>query len=67
MCRSPTAQVQETGDFELDGVTFPAAEVVLEFMDPSDDDGDDGGSMFPTGNAGRYAGCARRGQLPRRP
>jgi len=42
-------QVQETGDFELDGVTFPAAEIVLEFMDPSDD-GDKGGSMFPTGN-----------------
>lgn len=42
-------QVQETGDFELDGVTFPAAEIVLEFMDPSDD-GDDGGAMFPTGN-----------------
>jgi len=42
-------QVQETGDFEVDGVTFPAAEVVLEFLDPSDDEGD-GGSMFPTGN-----------------
>jgi probable AcnD-accessory protein PrpF len=42
-------QVQETGDFELDGVTFPAAEIVLEFMDPSDDT-DEGGSMFPTGN-----------------
>jgi len=42
-------QVQETGDFELDGVTFPAAEIVLEFMDPSDD-GEGGGSMFPTGN-----------------
>jgi probable AcnD-accessory protein PrpF len=42
-------QVQETGDFELDGVTFPAAEIVLEFMEPSDD-GDEGGSMFPTGN-----------------
>ncbi|MBS0193471.1 MAG: 2-methylaconitate cis-trans isomerase PrpF [Proteobacteria bacterium] len=41
--------VQETGDFELDGVTFPAAEIVLEFLDPSDDEGD-GGSMFPTGN-----------------
>ncbi|NJC34278.1 hypothetical protein GGR88_001752 [Sphingomonas jejuensis] len=40
--------VQETGDFELDGVTFPAAEIVLEFVDPADDD--DGGSMFPTGN-----------------
>ncbi len=42
-------QVQETGDFELDGVTFPAAEIVLEFIDPSDD-GDEGGAMFPTGN-----------------
>ncbi len=41
--------VQETGDFELDGVTFPAAEVQLEFMDPADD-GEDGGAMFPTGN-----------------
>ncbi|MCG5525311.1 2-methylaconitate cis-trans isomerase PrpF [Ectothiorhodospira haloalkaliphila] len=39
--------VQETGDFELDGVTFPAAEVQVEFMDPADDSG---GSMFPTGN-----------------
>ena len=42
-------QVQETGDFELDGVTFPAAEVQLEFLDPADD-GEDGGAMFPTGN-----------------
>ena len=42
-------EVQETGDFELDGVTFPAAEIVLEFLDPSDD-GEEGGSMFPTGN-----------------
>lgn len=42
-------QVQETGDFELDGVTFPAAEIVLEFLDPSDD-GEEGSSMFPTGN-----------------
>jgi hypothetical protein len=42
-------QVQETGDFELDGVTFPAAEIVLEFIDPSDD-GEEGGAMFPTGN-----------------
>ena len=42
-------EVQETGDFELDGVTFPAAEIVLEFIDPSDD-GEEGGSMFPTGN-----------------
>lgn len=43
-------QVQETGDFELDGVTFPAAEVSLEFVDPADDgDGEGGGAMFPTG------------------
>ncbi|MGQ9724527.1 MAG: 2-methylaconitate cis-trans isomerase PrpF [Tepidimonas sp.] len=42
-------QVQETGDFELDGVAFPAAEIVLEFMDPSAG-GDEGGAMFPTGN-----------------
>ena len=41
--------VQETGDFELDGVTFPAAEVQLEFIDPADE-GEDGGAMFPTGN-----------------
>ncbi len=39
-------QVQETGDFELDGVTFPAAEVPLEFIEPADDSG----AMFPTGN-----------------
>ena len=44
-------QVQETGDFELDGVTFPAAEVELEFLDPADEgEGDGGGAMFPTGN-----------------
>lgn len=43
--------VQETGDFELDGVTFPAAEVQIEFLDPADEgDGDGGGAMFPTGN-----------------
>ena len=41
--------VQETGDFELDGVTFPAAEVPLEFMDPADE-GEGGGAMFPTGS-----------------
>jgi len=41
--------VQETGDFELDGVTFPAAEVQLEFMDPAADEEGAGGSMFPTG------------------
>ena len=39
-------EVQETGDFELDGVTFPAAEVQVEFMDPADGEG----TMFPTGN-----------------
>ena len=42
-------QVQETGDFELDGVTFPAAEVQIEFLDPADDS-EEGGAMFPTGN-----------------
>ena len=42
-------EVQETGDFELDGVTFPAAEIALEFLDPADE-GEDGGAMFPTGN-----------------
>ena len=39
-------EVQELGDFELDGVTFPAAEIQVEFVDPADGDGD----MFPTGN-----------------
>jgi len=44
-------QVQETGDFELDGVTFPAAEIVLEFLDPSDEgEGEGGGALFPTGH-----------------
>ncbi|GAA0407150.1 2-methylaconitate cis-trans isomerase PrpF [Massilia aurea] len=43
-------QVQETGDFELDGVTFPAAEVQLEFMDPAAEEEGGGGAMFPTGN-----------------
>ncbi|MDX2220416.1 MAG: 2-methylaconitate cis-trans isomerase PrpF [Burkholderiales bacterium] len=46
--------VQETGDFELDGVTFPAAEVQLEFMDPAAEEPgagvDESGAMFPTGN-----------------
>ena len=40
----------EEGDFELDGVTFPAAEIALEFVDPAAEEGDgDGGAMFPTG------------------
>ncbi len=38
-------QVVELGDFELDGVTFPAAEIILDFLDPADSDG----SVFPTG------------------
>jgi len=42
-------EVVEAGDFELDGVPFPSAEIILEFLDPADD-GQDGGSMFPTGN-----------------
>ena len=43
-------EVQETGNFELDGVTFPAAEIVLEFIDPADEgEGEGGGAMFPTG------------------
>ena len=45
------SDVRETGDFELDGVTFPAAEVQLEFLDPADDgEGDAAAAMFPTGN-----------------
>ena len=42
--------VQETGDFELDGVTFPAAEVQLEFMNPAAEEEGAGGALFPTGN-----------------
>ncbi|SNS70432.1 2-methylaconitate cis-trans isomerase [Noviherbaspirillum humi] len=42
--------VQETGDFELDGVAFPAAEVQLEFLDPAAEEEGAEGSMFPTGN-----------------
>ncbi len=43
-------QVVELGDFELDGVTFPSAEVQLEFLDPGADADSEGGAMFPTGN-----------------
>ncbi|QJR80095.1 2-methylaconitate cis-trans isomerase PrpF [Alteromonas pelagimontana] len=39
-------EVQETGDFELDGVTFPAAEIQIEFTDPAEGEG----AIFPTGN-----------------
>ncbi len=42
--------VQETGNFELDGVTFPAAEVLLEFMDPAAEEEGASGAMFPTGH-----------------
>lgn len=43
-------EVQETGEFALDGVTFPAAEVQLEFIDPAAEEDGQGGSMFPTGS-----------------
>ncbi len=43
-------EVQESGDFELDGVTFPAAQVYLEFLDPAAQEEGQEGSMFPTGN-----------------
>lgn len=42
-------EVVEAGDFELDGVTFPAAEIRLEFLDPGAEDDGEGGAMFPTG------------------
>ena len=46
------SEVQEEGDFKLDGVTFPAAEIKLEFLDPGADDGEgEGGAMLPTGHA----------------
>jgi probable AcnD-accessory protein PrpF len=47
-------EVVEAGDFVLDGVAFPAAEIRIEFLDPGglgDDGADAGGAMFPTGNA----------------
>ena len=44
-------EVVETGDFELDGGTFPAAEVELEFLDPAAEEDGAGGAMFPTGRA----------------
>ena len=54
-------RVQETGDFELDGVTFPAAEIVLEFLDPSDAAD---GALFPTGNRVDVLEVAGLGSLP---
>ncbi|MBP7414501.1 2-methylaconitate cis-trans isomerase PrpF [Simplicispira metamorpha] len=56
-------QVQETGDFELDGVTFPAAEVQLEFLDPADG-GEEGGALFPTGNVVDTLDVPGVGRLP---
>ena len=57
-------EVQEEGDFELDGVTFPAAEIKLEFIDPGADDGDgDGGSMFPTGHPTDWLDVAGVGRV----
>ncbi len=45
-------EVQEEGDFVLDGVTFPSAEIKLEFLNPggAGDSEEAGGSMFPSGN-----------------
>lgn len=66
-------QVQETGDFELDGVTFPAAQVALEFLDPADEGEGDanssgssggGGQMFPTGNVVDTLEVPGVGRLP---
>ncbi|MCV2885258.1 2-methylaconitate cis-trans isomerase PrpF [Aestuariibacter sp. AA17] len=53
-------QVQETGDFELDGVTFPAAEIQVEFLDPADGEG----AMFPTGNLVDTLSVPNIGDLP---
>jgi probable AcnD-accessory protein PrpF len=43
-------QVVEEGDFEFDGVTFPAAEIRIEFLDPSGEGDDAGSRMFPSGH-----------------
>ncbi len=56
-------QVQETGNFMLDGVAFPAAEIVLEFLDPAAEEGD-GGAMFPTGNLVDTLDVLEVGALP---
>lgn len=57
-------QVQETGDFELDGVTFAAAEVALEFVDPADD-GDEGGAVSPAPGHPKLARAPSGGSEPR--
>lgn len=56
-------QVQETGDFELDGVTFPAAEVSLEFLDPADE-GEDGGAISPAPGRPKLASAPSGGSEP---
>src|SRR5574344_2097147 len=57
--------VVESGDFELDGVTFPAAEIVLEFLDPSDEgEGEGGGALFPTGQLVDVLDVPGLGALP---
>ena len=53
-------EVQETGDFELDGVTFPAAEVPVEFIEPVDPSE----VMFPTGNLVDHLAIPEVGTLP---
>lgn len=47
LARVPVAggAVVEAGDFRLDGVAFPAAEIGLEFLDPAGE----AGGLFPTG------------------
>ncbi len=59
-------QVQETGNFELDGVTFPAAEVALTFVDPAADGDDDGGggALFPSGHVVDELDVPGLGRLP---
>ena len=59
-------QVQETGDFELDGVTFPAAEVALEFLDPADegDGSDGGGAISPAPGRPKLASAPSGGSEP---
>ncbi|WP_288463371.1 2-methylaconitate cis-trans isomerase PrpF [uncultured Pseudomonas sp.] len=53
-------EVQEEGDFRFDGVAFPAAEVVLDFLDPAGSDG----SVLPTGRAVDELDVPGLGRLP---
>lgn len=64
VCHVPMrdGEVQEEGDFELDGVTFPAAEIKLEFIDPGADDGE-GGAMLPTGHPADWLDVAGVGRI----